>query len=266
MARLWRVYHPRLPAKQGAVFDLGVEEARYVQRVLRLRTGEPLAVFDGEGTEWRAVVVTSDRDRVAVKLDAPITHPVEPALVVGLYQGLCRPDRMDWVIEKATEVGVAAIYPWKSRRAGPHTITPQRLARWRRIAAAACKQCGRRQLPRIELCEELPRQLPPATLGLVLDAGSTAAPLAAVCRRQPAPHQVWLAVGPESGFEAEEVEARSSEGWIRAGLGPRILRADTAGVIAASIVLHHWADLGAHPPRKSPVDSVPRRPQIQPRP
>jgi 16S rRNA (uracil1498-N3)-methyltransferase len=247
MARLWRVYHPGLPAKPGAAFDLGAEEARHVQRVLRLKTGEPLAVFDGEGTEWRAVVVTSDRDRVAVKLDAPITHPVEPALVVSLYQGLCRPERMEWVIEKATEIGVAAIYPWKSRRAGPHAITTHRLARWRRIAAAACKQCGRRQLPRIEPCEELPRELPPATLGLVLDAGSAAVPLAAVCRRQPAPQQVWLVVGPGSGFEAQEVDAQPAAGWIRARLGPRVLRADTAGVIAASIVLHHWADLGAEP-------------------
>jgi len=252
MARLWRVYHPGLPAEPGASFDLEVDEARHVHRVLRLETGEPLAVFDGEGTEWRAVVVTSDRDRVAVELEAPITGPVEPSLVVGLYQGLCKPERMEWVIEKATEVGVAAVYPWKSRRAKAHAITPERLARWRRIAAAACKQCGRRRLPRIEVCEELPRQLPPATLGLVLDPGSAAAPLAEVCRRQPAPRQVWLAVGPESGLEAEEITARPGAGWIRTGLGPRVLRADTAGVVAASIVLHRWADLGA--------ESVPEEP------
>ena len=226
MARLWRVYHPELPTQHGATFDLDGEEARHVHRVLRLKPGEPLAVFDGEGTEWRAVIVTSERDRVAVKLDVSITRPVEPSLVVGLYQGLCRPERMEWVVEKATEVGVAAVYPWKSCRAGPHTITPQRLARWRRIAAAACKQCGRRQLPRIEPCEELPRQFPPNTLGLVLDTGSAAAPLATVCRRQAAPRQVWLAVGPESGLDAEEVEARSGVGWIRTGLGPRVLRAE----------------------------------------
>ena len=252
MARLWRVHHPGLPAKPGAAFDLGVEEARHVQRVLRLKTGEPLAVFDGEGTEWRAVVVTSDRERVAVRLDAPITRPVEPSLIVGLYQGLCRAERMEWVIEKATEVGVAAVYVWTSRRAKPHAITPHRLARWRRIAAEACKQCGRRQLPRLEVCEELPRELPAGTLGLVLDPGSTALPLAELCRRQPSPRQVWLAVGPESGLEAEEIDTRPGAGWIRAGLGPRILRADTAGVIAASIILHHWADLGSGPVPQEP--------------
>ena len=252
MARLWRVYHPGLPGEHGAAFDLDVEEARHVHRVLRLKTGEPLAVFDGAGTEWRAVIVSSERDRVAVTLDAPITRPVEPSLVVGLYQGLCRPERMDWVVEKATEVGVAAVYPWKSRRAGPHTITAQRLARWRRIAAEACKQCGRRRLPRIEPCEELPRQLPPDTLGLVLDPGSAAAPLARVCRGRAAPRQVWLAVGPESGLDAAELEARSGAGWIRTGLGPRVLRADTAGLVAASVLLHQWADLGA--------DSFPEEP------
>lgn len=244
MARLWRVYHPDLPEGAGDSFALHAEEVRHVRQVLRLGAGEPLAVFDGAGTEWRARIETSDPDRVVVRLDSPITRPVEPALALRLYQGLCKPERMDRVIEKATELGVAELFALKSGRAArQHAITPRRLTRWRRIGVEACKQSGRRRLPRIEVCEELPLTLPPGTLGLVLDPGDSAVPLGVVCRATPRPDRLWLAVGPESGFDAEELEGWRDAGWIRAGLGPRTLRADTAGLVAAAILLHLWGDL-----------------------
>jgi 16S rRNA (uracil1498-N3)-methyltransferase len=151
---------------------------------------------------------------------------------------------MEWVIEKATEVGLTSVHVWTSRRATSYKITPNRLARWRRIAAEACKQCGRRRIPTVDVCEELPGRIPEHTLGLVLDPSVGVEPLEGICRGLRRPVEVWLGVGPESGFMADEVPGAGA-GWVRAGLGPRVLRSDTAGIVAASILLARWGDLGS---------------------
>jgi 16S rRNA (uracil1498-N3)-methyltransferase len=246
MARLWRVYHPELPSTAGASVELGESEGEHLSRVLRLRPGEQVAVFDGAGNEWRAAVLRCDRKRVAVRLEEPVSEVVDPEFEVVLHQGLCKPDRMDWLVQKATEVGVAAVLVFAAERTGPCTATSHRLARWRRIALEACKQSGRRRVPRIDSCQGLPVPPPSGVLCLLLDAGRSVPPLASVCAASGRPASgVWMAVGPEGGFESGEIEPWEEAGWRRAGLGPRTLRAETAGIVATSIVLHLWADLGA---------------------
>lgn len=246
MARVWRVHHPGFCASPGASLDLPAEEARHVCRVLRLKPGDPIAVFDGEGSEWRAVIERAERERVSVRLEAAIAGAVEPAMEVFLFQGLCRAERMEWVVQKATEVGVWAVRAVAAQRSGRQPVTDHRLARWRRIAVEACKQSGRRRVPRVDVCDDLPGLPSADTLGIVLDAERGAPPLADLCagRTEP-PTRVWIAAGPEGGFDPREMDAAAREGWQRAGLGPRTLRADTAGVVAAAIVLHRWGDLGA---------------------
>jgi 16S rRNA (uracil1498-N3)-methyltransferase len=230
----------------GASFDLPGDEARHVVRVLRLRPGERIAVFDGKGNEWRAAIERCDRGRVTARLEAPVTDPVDPALEIVLFQGLCKPDPMAWLVQKATEVGISAVFPFVSGRTGRLAVTEQRLARWRRVAVEACKQSGRRRVPRVEVCQALPAPPTPGTLGLLLDPAPGARPLADHCDLASVPpRSVWLAVGPEGGFDPEEVASWVGRGWQRAGLGPRTLRADTAGVVAASILLHRWSDLGS---------------------
>jgi 16S rRNA (uracil1498-N3)-methyltransferase len=250
MGRLWRVHHPGAADAEGRLLDLEAHEADHVRRVLRLRPGDALGVFDGAGREWRASLVRCDATAVTVRLDEPRSAPVESPLPLALFQGECRPERLDWVVQKATEIGVSElriVAGVTGRPRGPG----DRLSRWRRIAVEACKQSGRRRLPLIELAAELP-PVEPGTLGLLLDPLDGGAALGAVCAGH-APARVWLAVGAEEGFDAGRRSAALERGWRLAGLGPRTLRSETAGLVAAAIVLHLWADVGPRlPPGSGP--------------
>ena len=247
MARLWRVHHPELPHVVGATVELDAAESHHVARVLRLRPGEALAVFDGEGREWCARILALDGPAVALRLEAPVEERVEPELAVTLFQGACRPERMDWIVQKATEIGVAAIAVVATARA-EGVPSERRLERWRRIALEACKQSGRRRLPGIEDRPALPTVPPRGPAAWLLDVASDAPALGeavAATSSAAVARGVWIAAGPEAGFEPGEVEAAVRAGWGRAGLGPRTLRADTAGLVAAAILLHLRGDLGA---------------------
>jgi 16S rRNA (uracil1498-N3)-methyltransferase len=246
MSRLWRIHCPNLPASGGATVELTRQEGEHLRRVLRLGRGDPVVVFDGIGGEWRAKIVQCERRRVAVRLLEPLPHGAEPELDVRVFQALCKPERLDWLVQKATEVGVRAVCFFHAERSGPQRATPNRVARWRRIAVEACKQSGRSLVPEVELLERPPAELPSGDVGLLLDPSPGTVPLAARCAAAgPAPGGVRLAVGPEGGLEPGEIEAWTRAGWQRTGLGPRVLRAETAGVVAASILLHLWGDLGS---------------------
>jgi 16S rRNA (uracil1498-N3)-methyltransferase len=161
-----------------------------------------------------------------------------------LFQGLCRHDRMEWVIQKGTELGLTAIHVLKSERSERAPLKPHKLERWNRIAIEAAKQCGRSIVPRIIPAHQLPSPGASGPLALLLTCGSPAQPLGAILAgssRAP----VWLAVGPEPGFSAGEADSWAAAGWQRASLGPRILRTETAGLAAAAIILHLWGDLGS---------------------
>ena len=241
MARLWRVHQAELPDEAGATVELPEAETHHVQRVLRLQAGDALGVFDGAGTEWRAVIEAADGGRVRVRLDRRLDHEVEATLEIVLYQGLCRADRMEWLVQKATELGVAVVRPLAGAATGPLTLGDRRLERLRRIALEATKQSGRRRIPAIEPVPALPRPAADGVLALLLDPGPDAEPLDCVCARVGRrPRSVWIAVGPEGGFDDP-----APPGWRVARLGPRTLRSETAGLVAASILLHLWGDLGA---------------------
>ena len=145
--------------------------------------------------------------------------------------------------DQSTEVGIAVIHPFVSERAETRGGGKNKLERWRRIAVESCKQCGRRQLPRIEPLEALSGAPEGDSPALLLQPGPGSTPLSDLCDG-PAPSSVQIAVGPQSGFTPEEVETHERAGWRSTALGPRILRADTAGAITAAILLHRWGDLG----------------------
>ena len=241
MTRLRRVYHESV-AGPGALVRLEPEEAHHVAHVLRLRPGEALSVFDGRGEEWDATVRTAGREGVEILVGEPRADRVEPQLAVTLYQGLCRPDRMEWVIQKATEIGACAVQPVLTRRGDERPPSPERLVRWRRIAREAAKQSGRRSVPRVGEPAAPPAAVPAGILGLLFAPSLSAPPPAAAA--PPAPRAAWLLVGPEGGLEPEEVTALLEGGWRGASLGPRTLRTETAGVVACALVLHAWGDLG----------------------
>jgi 16S rRNA (uracil1498-N3)-methyltransferase len=249
MKRTWRAYHPGLEPRAGSRLVLDDAEAHHVSRVLRLPRGADLGVFDGRGNEWRATVTAVGR-RVEVELLAPVDGAVEAPLEVRLFQGLCRADRMEWLIQKATEVGVAAVIGVAALGAETKPPGPGRLERWRRIAVEACKQSGRRAVPGIDVVDGLPDP-PPQVAGLLLVPGESPA-LGSRLEELERPAAVWLAVGAEAGIGPQEVERHAERGWRRSGLGPRILRAETAGLVAAAIVLHRRGDLGAERAVDSP--------------
>jgi 16S rRNA (uracil1498-N3)-methyltransferase len=242
VGRVRRVFHAGAGGPREAIV-LDRAESKHVARVLRLGPGDAVSVFDGRGREWEGVLESVGEREVRVRLGAERTSAVEPPLDVVLFQALCRHDRMEWVIQKATEVGVAEIRPFRSERVEGPAPSGSRLERWRRIAVEACKQSGRRRVPEIRASDGLPPSPPEGITALALDGGAGSVPIGERLASEP-PAGVWLAVGPEGGFSPSDRARLEAGGWVRVGLGPRTLRTETAGVVAAGILLHAWADLG----------------------
>ena len=225
----------------GDRVDLDPDESHHIARVLRLKAGDTLAVFDGKGGEWAATIDAMSPPRVSVVVGAPRPGVVDPELRVVIFQALARPEKLEWVLQKGTEIGVGAFRLIASERVDAPPPSPARLARYRRILMEACKQSGRRRLPTLA-----PGGLEPPEAGVVailLAPAGGEATLGTVLAGAKAA-EVWIAVGPEGGFSDGEIEAAIRRGWRCASLGPRVLRTETAGAVAAAIVLNAWGDLG----------------------
>ena len=218
----------------GDAFELPAEQARHVQ-VLRLQPGGALTLFNGGGGEWQARVAAMSRTGVRVEVLAAVDVDRELARPVTIALGMPANERMDLFVEKATELGVAAIQPLVCERsvlrlAGERAS--RRIARWHAIAVAASEQCGRTCVPALAPVLALERWL----AGLPSPSGHTRRfmldPEAALSWRTdlagPAGTNLMVLSGPEGGFSAAEAEAGRRAGFTGVTLGPRILRADTA--------------------------------------
>ncbi|MEO5363286.1 MAG: 16S rRNA (uracil(1498)-N(3))-methyltransferase [Magnetococcus sp. DMHC-8] len=242
---------PRLywsqPLQTGArvLPDDGMQ--RYLQRTLRLGPGAPVVLFTGlDGGEWHGVL--TDHRPAQIEVLHFTADQRESALAITLVQGVAKPDAMELVVQKAVELGVERIIPLLCRRSASNAggeLTANRLRRLGRIAIEAAEQCGRTRVPTIGApCswESLTAHLPPGPRWLFWEQGRASIAL----RQQPHPgERLTLLVGPEGGLEAQEVsDARESLGFVTLGLGPRIVRTETAAlaVIAACQVL--WGDMG----------------------
>jgi 16S rRNA (uracil1498-N3)-methyltransferase len=225
----------------GLEFELPEAAARHAQ-VRRVQPGDALAVFDGRGAEWPAEVVAMGRGaQVRVRLGPAPRGRDDPGgageLVPALHVAVVMPagDRMDFVIEKATELGVASVQPLTSERS---VLRPagERAARkrehWQALAAAACEQCGRCVVPLVQEVRPLAAWLasgPDAGPRWLLSPRAAQAwPAATVAPAGPA----WVLSGPEGGFSPAEEAAAAARGWQPVHLGPRVLRADTAPLVA----------------------------------
>ncbi len=218
------------------------EAAHHVRRVLRLRPGDRLLLFDGHGGEYPARLASID-GRPGADVDAHVPGDRSEHRAVTLWQAVCRGGRMDGVVEKATELGVRRIVPLLTRRAVVRLDGERgraRSAHWRRVATAACEQCGLNRVPEVTAPLELREALAghdTAATGLWLDptAEQHLASLLASAS-VPGDAALTLVVGPEGGFEEEEEAALTAAGFRPASLGPRVLRADTAGLAALAMV------------------------------
>jgi 16S rRNA (uracil1498-N3)-methyltransferase len=221
---------------------LPADEAHHLTRVLRLGTGDVVAVFDGRGQEFRARVISAARDRVEVALLEPIVAAAPAGAALTLVQAVLKADGMDTVVRDATMLGVAAIVPVLSA----HVAVPGRARlggrgadRWRRIALASAKQCRRATLPDIPEPRALEAWLasPPAGLRLVLvepSAGVASRPLREFVS-EPAAEGVSLLVGPEGGWAESELNVALASGCVPISLGPLTLRAEAAPIVALSM-------------------------------
>ncbi|MGK9066831.1 16S rRNA (uracil(1498)-N(3))-methyltransferase [Stutzerimonas chloritidismutans] len=225
------------------VLVLPEASAHYIGRVLRLGVGAAVQLFDGSGMEFRGELVEVSKKQVSVALHDRFDGQPESPLQVHLGQGLSRGERMDWAIQKATELGAAQITPIVSERCEVRLKderADKRLAHWRQIAISACEQCGRSVIPVINSPQPLTEWLTvEADLKLVLH------PIAEPLSRHPAPASLAFLIGPEGGLNDQEISEAIRAGFHPARLGPRVLRTETAPVAALSVAQHLWGDFQA---------------------
>jgi 16S rRNA (uracil1498-N3)-methyltransferase len=235
--RLTRCYVPG-PLAAGETRQLPQDVAAHVARVLRARAGQLLTLFDGRGGEYDATIVQIDRRGVQVRIELHRAIERESPLPVTLLQALARGERMDFIVQKATELGVAAIVAMGGDRSVVR-LDAEGLARrcehWRAVAISACEQCGRNRVPTISHAADLASacgEVDATSVRLLLapDADQT---LIAVTRQAA---RIALAVGPEGGFSDEELSLAQQQGFTFCRLGPRVLRAETAPLAALAAI------------------------------
>ena len=232
----------------GAEVELDGDRSRYVGKVLRARVGDSLQLFNGDGPEWSATITNISKSSVVLQVGECVQKVVESPLKIHLVQGISRGDRMDLVVQKATELGVKRITPVLTEY-GVVKLDAERAEKrrehWQKIANSACEQSGRTRLPLVD------RPLPlkhwfgekPASVGaeLILTPGA-AEPLAAI----PAPEtKVCVLIGPEGGFSDIETEDAAVAGFRAVSLGPRVLRTESAAIATLAVLQSLWGDFKA---------------------
>ncbi|MEW6590937.1 MAG: 16S rRNA (uracil(1498)-N(3))-methyltransferase [Pseudomonadota bacterium] len=227
----------------GARFSLPPGPARHAAKALRLAPGDAVTLFNGRGGEYAARIERIHKDEVAVAITGFADVERESRLQVLLAQGISSGERMDYTLQKAVELGVAAVQPIAAKRsvvklAGERV--DKRVAHWQGVVASACEQCGRNRVPEVAtplpLADWLGRQPPGRLLFLSPLAEARLADL-------PAPAAAdTLVAGPEGGFEADEIAALHAAGATPVRLGPRVLRTETAALAALAAMQTLWGD------------------------
>lgn len=210
-----------------------------------MREGAPLRVFDGTGSEFQAEIVRVDGDEVTVHLAAQAQTATESPLRITLVQGVSRSERMDWTLQKATELGVSSIAPVLTARSVVRLDDKQaekKQAHWRAIVIGACEQCGRSKIPSVSAPMSLRdyfANVRKEGMRLVLSPSAPGS-LAGIASL---PSKVDLLIGPEGGLDDDELSAAQKAGFMPVRLGPRVLRTETAAVVALSVLQALWGDL-----------------------
>ncbi len=233
----------------GAHIDLPEPVARHAVRVLRLPPGAAVVLFDGRGGEYEACIERIERDRVVAALGAWRDVERESPLTVTLIQAVQAGEKMDFTIQKAVELGVSQIVPVDSRRSVTRLSgerAGKRVAHWQGVAASACEQCGRNQVPQVAPLEKLENWLArPADGALRLMLAPDAEHALADLRPVP---NVQMLIGAEGGLDPQEVQAARQVGFQAVRLGPRVLRTETAALAALAALQALWGDFkgGSH--------------------
>jgi 16S rRNA (uracil1498-N3)-methyltransferase len=239
--RLSRIYTTQ-SLSPNISLELGDEPAHYISKVLRLRPGDELLLFNGTDGEYLAQIHTVEKKSLTLRLHERRANASDPLLAIHLGLGLSRGERMDYAIQKATEAGVGSITPLFTERCEvklKQDRIENRLQHWERIAISACEQSGRCRIPIIHTPLSLGDWLakPVIGTGFVLDHKGTDC-----FASTQHPDAVTLLIGPEGGLTQAEIDQATSCGFQPTRLGPRVLRTETAPLIAIAIIQHLWGD------------------------
>lgn len=252
----------------GSIVELAKATGAHLAKVLRAHSGDEVVLFNGDGREFTAVIETVRGSRVSASIGAARSIDRESPLQLTLVQCVPRGDRMDFIVQKATELGVVRIVPVLSQRSvvrldSAHAASKQ--AHWRAVAVSACEQCGRNRVPSVETPQPLLNYLgasgSPATatglLRLVLEperASRTQRGRHATDIESPSSaSRAEIAIGPEGGFTPEELEAFDLSTFSRVALGPRVLRTETAAIAAIVVLQARFGDMSAVSDDSSPT-------------
>jgi 16S rRNA (uracil1498-N3)-methyltransferase len=233
---------------------LDLEQSRHIDRVLRLGPGDRVIIFDGLGQEYEVQLSGLHNGRVEGEIIQMLGRAAEPALRINLVQGIAKGEKMDFIIQKAVELGAFAIYPFFSQHAVvklEKERAVKKQERWQAIAREACKQCRRSRIPTVHPPGSLPSilEMMDGRPAIMLYENETRQGLKELLNEKrpslQSEQELFLMIGPEGGFAPAEVEMARARGVVNAGLGPRILRTETAALAALTIVLYELADLGS---------------------
>jgi 16S rRNA (uracil1498-N3)-methyltransferase len=243
--RLTRIFVPGTLAP-GAQVELPPQAGAHLTRVLRLEAGAALTLFNGLGGEYAATLLPANGRHVHVSVTRHEPVERESPLAITLLQGIARGERMDLIVQKATELGVARIVPLLTERSVVKLDAKQRERKrehWQAIANSACEQCGRNRVPEIGVPLALGDSLAALSAGSVrcLLAADAAAPLAALTRQSQQP--IVLLIGPEGGLAENERQFALANGFVGCRLGPRVMRTETAGLAALAVLQAIAGDL-----------------------
>lgn len=232
------------PLAPDAELPLPSAASEHATRVLRLRAGDALVLFNGDGHDYSAQLLDAARGGARVRITARgAPAAAESPLALTLVQGIARGEKMDWILQKATELGVACIAPVLTARTEVRLHAERgekRMAHWRGVIASACEQCGRARLPQL---------LPPQPLAAWLSAAQPGIPLFTLdphaqtrMRDLPTLSAAQLVIGPEGGLDATDLLLLRAAGAQDLALGPRVLRTETAGMAALAMLQSHHGD------------------------
>jgi len=251
--RLTRVY-VEAALSSGSIVELPSDTASHLAKVLRARSGDELILFNGDGREFNGAIETVRGSRVSASVGDSRPVDRESPLAITLVQCVPRGDRMDFIVQKATELGVSRIVPVLSQRSVVRLDAGQaesKAVHWRAVAVSACEQCGRNRLPTIDAARPLLNYLgesaPSAGPRLVFEPESALHPSVAAPNPGGGADIAFvaaeIAIGPEGGFASDELEGFRVAGFSQVGLGPRILRTETAAIAAVVWLQSRFGDM-----------------------
>lgn len=240
-------FHYRGKLGNGSEVRLHPDAAHHAVRVLRLGVGEPVVLFDGLGGEFEARITSIERGDVCVRTGAHVGIERESRLYVTLVQGLSSGDRMDITLQKAVELGVAAIQPVATERSVVKLKgerAQRRVEHWQNLVIAACEQCGRNRVPEVAAVLSLPEWLAQIEMAAPQDeARLLLSPEATQSLKDLTPvARMTLLVGPEGGLSPVETRLAQSRGFKPVRLGPRTLRTETAALATLAAIQALWGD------------------------